>query len=709
MELNIPFHNIQGDPVAAFLLQQLETNGQDLLLDKATVFYQFPIYKELDGDIVKASILIVSENYGIITFGLFADSAEKAITSLSCINAELEQLVSLLFSRLLRNKELRKDKVHLKFPISSCIYAPSLENYEDPGLESEILINDSDLFKYIKSIQITPLDEITKQEIISTIDGSKALIRKKDRKLTKEHEDTKGGLIVQLESEIALFDKKQRHGYSIPVDGPQRIRGLAGSGKTVILAMKAAQTHLQYPDKQLLFTFYTKSLYQHVKRLITRFYRQYDDKDPNWDVLHVMHAWGGKNVPGVYYEACRYNNIRPMSFIEAKTQALLANKEIFQYICSELIRTCDINTMYDYIFVDEGQDFCGEFINLCRMLAVEERVVWAYDELQNIFNVKIPSPGEVFGTNAKGEPLSIIRSDIVLHKCYRNPREIIVCAHALGFGIYSDKIVQMLENRDHWVDVGYIVKKGNFTPGSDTEIFRPEEHTTLTVSNNSTIDDIIKCESFGNLEKEVKWVSRSIEGDLKQGLKPDDILIIIVDDRNFKVYAEAFRDYFRNCIEEIGIYNTQNDFYGVLEFQQDNCITISTINKAKGNEAYMVYVVGIDSLFTYHSVRNRNKIFTAMTRAKAWVRLTGLFPLADMCKKEIDIAKRNIPYIKFKYPTHQEITVMRRDLSAAAIKEQEADRMIDDLLQNLSEEELKARITSKVSTRKYKRFKPKGS
>ncbi len=81
------------------------------------------------------------------------------------------------------------------------------------------------------------------------------------------------------------------------LDGPQRVRGLAGSGKTVVLAMKAALTHLRYPDAIILYTFYTKNLYQHIQRLITRFYRQFDDRDPNWSNLRIMHAWGGGSNP----------------------------------------------------------------------------------------------------------------------------------------------------------------------------------------------------------------------------------------------------------------------------------------------------------------------------------------------------------------------------------------------------------------------------
>ena len=44
-------------------------------------------------------------------------------------------------------------------------------------------------------------------------------------------------------------------------------------------------------------------------------------------------------------------------------------------------------------------------------------------------------------------------NDIILYKCYRNPKEILVISHAIGFGLYNNSIVQTLENKEHWEDL----------------------------------------------------------------------------------------------------------------------------------------------------------------------------------------------------------------------------------------------------------------
>jgi hypothetical protein len=69
-----------------------------------------------------------------------------------------------------------------------------------------------------------------------------------------------GDAIRQLDNTILLLDtEQQKAALNIP-PGPQCIRGLAGTGKTVLLAMKAASIHSHFRDKRILFTFNKKIL-----------------------------------------------------------------------------------------------------------------------------------------------------------------------------------------------------------------------------------------------------------------------------------------------------------------------------------------------------------------------------------------------------------------------------------------------------------------
>lgn len=68
------------------------------------------------------------------------------------------------------------------------------------------------------------------------------------RRTRVSQKDSHGAVIQQIEKEIANLDRWQKAAAIEMPDGPQRIRGLAGSGKTVVLALKAAYLHVQRPE-----------------------------------------------------------------------------------------------------------------------------------------------------------------------------------------------------------------------------------------------------------------------------------------------------------------------------------------------------------------------------------------------------------------------------------------------------------------------------
>lgn len=86
------------------------------------------------------------------------------------------------------------------------------------------------------------------------------------------------------------------------------------------------------------------------------------------------------------------------------------------------------------LLVDEGQDFTAPFYQLCYKLSNNKKIVWAYDDFQNIFDVKIQDERETFGKNADGKYNvdfgrdKCANQDIVLKKCYRTPRYSLIAA-----------------------------------------------------------------------------------------------------------------------------------------------------------------------------------------------------------------------------------------------------------------------------------------
>lgn len=683
MEINFDKNRLK-DQTVVDLVKILENGSSMLRLDNAQLYYDFPILKDVDDTIVIAQLILLSQRHGLLVVACsnvtLHDDVQKELIE---TESKIENIFSLLYSRLIRNKNLRKTKMELSFPMNTIIFAPLLDTLpRDLICDTQVILNEPDMIRVLQEISTDNISIDSYKELLSTLDGSKGLVRPKTREIPSDLLTSKGRLANKIESEIASFDKQQKQGAIAVLDGFQRIRGLAGSGKTVVLAMKAALTHLRDPEATIIYTFYTKSLYQHIQRLITRFYRQFDDKDPNWEKIKIMHGWGGHTSEGVYFNACLAHNIIPLTFREINK----TNKDPFDYACGNLLKSAKINPITDYMFVDEGQDFPASFLKLCIKLTKNNRVVYAYDDLQTIFQAKTPSIEEIIGVDKKGNVLIDLNEDVVLDKCYRNPREILVCAHALGFGIYG-RIVQMLENKEQWEDIGYHVTRGEFTTGSFTEIERPEKNSLMTISDNQTPTDIIQAFAFKEFDEEIDFVTQSIKNDIADHLRPDDILVITVDDR-------AARSYLHRIdveLNKLGILcnNIHEDSYGIHDFQKDGKVTLSTVHKAKGNESFMVYVVGVDALYqSYASVRERNVLFTAMTRAKGWVRVSGMGQGAVECKAEIEKAIENLPYLRFQYPSEEQLKIIKRDLAEKAIRKQKAERKIDEILDYMSPEDV---------------------
>ncbi len=494
--------------------------------------------------------------------------------------------------------------------------------------------------------------------------------------------NTKGKAIRFLEKDIALLDEEQ-HKVAIQIaPGPQRIRGLAGTGKTVVLAMKAANIHLRYPEKKILFTFNTQSLYNQTKSLISRFYRTHSDEDPNWEKLHIRHAWGGKSRPGVYFDVCKRSGEIPMILRNAKGRD---PNFPFRACCNHALDFA-IKPLYDHVLIDEAQDFPKEYFRLLYKLTKEPKsICWAYDELQSLAALEVPNPKDLFGVSENGIPLISlegedypggIEKDFVLHRSYRCSKEVLMLAHGIGLGIHAPKgCVQMLVDKQSWKSIGYEVRKGNLIEGEETEIFRPSENSPNRLTEIYSGDQkILEVKDFEDREEELNWVAKEIKNDIEvEEVCPEQIVVIGFDnpkDNLMKLQAKLLGLGVDSIIPGIG---------GLAwEFGETDMVTLSTIFRAKGNEAPNVYIINFDALYGYaEEIENRNKAFSSISRSKGWVRITGSGRQMKEVRNEVERILNDIPFFKFVFPN---ISGLRRlDASETTRRRKELKRAKDSL------------------------------
>ncbi len=108
----------------------------------------------------------------------------------------------------------------------------------------------------------------------------------------KYNAQTPGAKLKRLEDSIATLDHRQHKAVLETVEGVQRIRGLAGSGKTIVLALKAAYLHTQYPDWRIAVTFNTRSSKPSSSGSSPIFVLSRVVKNRDWTKIRVINAWG---------------------------------------------------------------------------------------------------------------------------------------------------------------------------------------------------------------------------------------------------------------------------------------------------------------------------------------------------------------------------------------------------------------------------------
>ena len=659
----------------------LTKNAEELGLAKEHIYKDYPIYKDLDQKTIVVPTAVVSPMHGIVIITSSEDRNNSDFEqNKESYKENLDEIYRLLYSKLVKNPVLSTGRNAISIPITTVVYVPNIIAERKAEGEVVYVYNEIQLKGLFCELKQT-IGKNVFDETVAIIEGSKGLLLQKERKVIDT--STKGYAVNVLEKEIRKFDEQQKTAFFSDIEGLSRIRGLAGSGKTVILCMKAALLHLKEPEAVIVFTFYTKSLYQHIRRLITRFYRQFDDKDPNWDNLLVMHAWGNDMQTGVYRMSCNRHGVPAISFQDAQ----IRSRQPFDFVCSSFLdQVKEYHPLFDYMLIDEGQDFPASFLKLSANIVRGSRVVYAYDDLQTIFQRKAPTAADIFGTDDTGKAIRSFTMDRILYKCYRNPLPVIVVAHAIGFGIYASCIAQMIE-ADYWKDIGYEIEEGAFEPGDRMVIKRPDKNSQTFLDKQFGVNEIIRTKNHKTFMEEVDFVCSAILNDIKKdGLHPDDILVVSVDDRN----ATSYLNTMEKRLKQFGIEsnNIHADKFSITDFQQEGKVTLSTIHKAKGNEAYSVYIMGVDALFPYQrNVRERNLLFTAMTRSKGWLTITGIGPNAESWINEIETAKKNVPYLLFNYPTRAQLKMMPRDMDEANDIANQREQLAQDLLKTMTIEQ----------------------
>jgi superfamily I DNA and RNA helicase len=648
----------KSNPFAANKLIEL-LRAEDM---NGTLYIGYPILADVD-ETVFVDALLTTQECGVVVIDF--DDRSQGPEEDERLRQQQDDLYRILEIKLKRYKNLVEER-RLPFEIHVVTLVPGMRGHVQG--DRLLLIGPDSLIGILHTFQSMSHDLLEK---INAAVERVTTIKPARKRSSVKRPDSRGARMKEIEKEIANLDKWQNSAAIEMPEGVQRIRGLAGSGKTIVLALKAAYLHMLRPEWKIAITFQTRSLYQQFEDLVRRFTFDQTNDEPNWENLRIIHAWGGSNQPGFYSEVALAQGVSPKDFNYAKSS--YGAPTAFDGICLELLKEIGegkFKPIFDVVLIDEAQDFPPSFFELAYLATMEpKRIVYTYDELQNLSSYSMVPPSELFGKDISGAPrvpelrneIGSPSQDIVLPVCYRNTPWALTIAHALGFGVKRDQgFVQYFNDpRGSWEEVGYNVVSGELSPGKEVVLRRRPDSYPDYFEHLLEPSDAIFCEVFPNKEAQAKAVAEAIQKNLTEDeLEFRDILIILSDPLTAQEEAGIL-------FHELSKLNIPSHLAGVTssrdELFKDESVAITGIYRAKGNEAAMVYILNSEYAFEgFELSKRRNIIFTAITRSKAWARLYGCGIVMKGLKAEVDKVISDNYQLKFKVPTTQELERLRK-------------------------------------------------
>lgn len=408
--------------------------------------------------------------------------------------------------------------------------------------------------------------------------------------IEKVKADVPETLLDKIKQKIILFDGDQtRFVYQQSNKKIITIQGLSGTGKTELLLHKLREIYVENQNSKVIFTCHNKILADSLRARIPDFFNfMRVEEQIEWDKrLWCVNAWGSqyKINSGAYAYICNFYNI---SFYRYSP---LTNFDfVCKRACDEISQITDRDFAFDYMLVDESQDFPASFFELCAMVT-KETVYVAGDIFQSIFDDSV---------------IKEIEPDFLLSKCYRTDPKTLMFAHSIGMGLFENPKLRWLKD-DEWKACGYLLNKDeaqNVYELSREPLRRFED---LEHEGFSSIE-LVKTSRELNEDAETKIIQiiHQIRNE-NPTVTPDDIGIIFIDNSK-NTYQSADRLEF-SIPAEFG--------WGVNKAYESKHRTkgelfVSNRNNVKGLE--FPFVICVTKKF--NNFRSyRNSLYMMMTRS----------------------------------------------------------------------------------------------
>ena len=266
------------------------------------------------------------------------------------------------------------------------------------------------------------------------------------------------------------------------------------------------------------------------------------------------------------------------------------------------------------------------------------RLIWAYDEYQNINTLEIPSAKTIFGEEKGLDKLFLgsykgnMPKSIIMRESYRTPGPVILAAHALCMGMLNrEGMIAGPTQKAECELLGYQVT-GTFQKNSMITLERPSKNSKNPLTHFQGMPPLFSFDFFVTEDEAYQKLAKTIYNLIKvDGILPKNRILVVHLSKRYKI--ELFTKYLMDKgisfyfpgESDINIDHTSNyRDKRPRDFWKDGAVTIASVNQAKGNEADFVFVIGLEDIAADPlNVQARNALFVAMTRTKGWVSTVG--------------------------------------------------------------------------------------
>lgn len=343
---------------------------------------------------------------------------------------------------------------------------------------------------------------------------------------------------IEQGQKIVLSTEQKRHSKSSP-NKHQRLRGVAGSGKTLVIAQRAADSASQ--GKKILILTYNITLWHYIRDTISRARYGF-----GWEQIEFNHFHG-------FCKNYLYENDISFPDNDDDTNTFLDNT-IPQLIIDSMNRSKNKkNRQYDVIFIDEGQDYISKYYKmLCIFLTENNEVLLVADEKQNIYSRELSWLESMKGTKFKGRWRELKES-------YRLP-------------------LPILKEANRFADM-FLPNVGLIPEAINRSLFDPKLLWRDISNFNTLLEKIFIA---------FQWLTR------KQNIHPSEIVILIPTHEEGLIFKSYFENKGINVNdvfeEEKGNKKNKYSFW-----MGDSRIKMSTIHSFKGWELLNVILLTPDN------------------------------------------------------------------------------------------------------------------